>query len=223
MAQLDKEAFARLIEPHFDRLFRLAYRLCGTRSDAEDLVQDVLIRLFERRDELSSIRDLKPWLGRVLYNRFVDGTRSYGRQPLQLVADDLMDASADNDPAVAASDSQRIGELSAALDRLSEDHRTVILMHDAEGYTLPEIETLTGIPIGTLKSRLNRARSRLRDLLGSSMHAGGALPTAGALPAAGALPTGRPATGVDSATDRHPATGVAKKMEPFPDPERVGE
>src|SRR5262245_14231916 len=74
-AETPQQAFERLMRPHLRRLHRLAYRLTGSAADAEDLLQDVLIRLFERANELSSIADLSPWTSRVLYNRYVDSRR----------------------------------------------------------------------------------------------------------------------------------------------------
>ena len=172
------EIFTRLVEPHFDRLFRLAYRLTGTRNDAEDLLQDVLTRLYEQRQALPEVKELKPWLSRVLYNRFIDTTRATQRRPLTLVGDGAaaeqiaaeQAAVAQNgpdgaDPATLDRAARRTARLEQALSQLSRDHRTLVLMHDAEGYTLPEIADLTGTPTGTLKSRLSRARARLRDLL----------------------------------------------------------
>jgi len=165
--------FATLIEPHHQRLFRLAFRLCGSRADAEDLLQDVLIKLYQRRQELSSIKDLKPWLGRVLYNQFVDNGRRNQRRQLILVGnanpdtDSAATADPQTEPVTATTSAETASRLQRALARVSEDHRILLLMHDAEGYTLPEIESLTGTPIGTLKSRLSRARARLRDLLKS--------------------------------------------------------
>lgn len=156
-----------LIRPHLDKLYRLAYRLTGTRTDAEDLVQDVLVKVFAR-DELSSVRDLGAWLGRVLYNQFIDDRRRYGRMPIKLVDDEqtvefaASDADAPEQQAAAA---QQRNRLSRALAKLSEEQRVAVLLHDAEGYTLSEIEALTAAPIGTLKSRLHRARARLADLL----------------------------------------------------------
>ena len=167
------QTFSRLVEPHFDRLFRLAYRLTGSRSDAEDLLQDVLTRLFEQRHKLEQIKDLKPWLTRVLYNRFVDGTRSARRRPLTLVGDTAevekiapsAEAADRADPALQNETARRAARLEKALNQLNKDQRTLVLMHDAEGYTLPEIASLTDTPTGTLKSRLSRARAKLRELL----------------------------------------------------------
>ena len=174
MSRHAQEAFAALLQPHFPKLYSLAYRLSGTQADAEDLVQDVLVKLYERRTELSSIRDLAPWLGRVLYNQFIDNKRRYNRQPLTLVGTatdlDAISGAADrasqrDDPSRLSSDAQDRKELAEAQDKLSEEHRLVLLMHDVEGYKLPELQKLTGIASGTLKSRLHRARARLKSLL----------------------------------------------------------
>ena len=170
----NKEHFDKLLRPHVDRLYRLAYRLTGAVSDAEDLVQDVLIKAYERVDELSSIEALAPWLGRVLYNRFVDDSRRYARNRFRTVSVDeqhshaptgleLADAGAG--PEAGAQQALDIMALQKGLAQLSIDHRTVLLLHDSEGYKLEEIQLITGTPVGTLKSRLHRARARLRALV----------------------------------------------------------
>lgn len=166
------QAFERLMRPHLDKLYRLAFRLTGTVADAEDLVQDVLVKLYTRRAELSSIEDLSPWLGRVLYNLFVDTRRRSKRRRLGLVATDVEQQSASAthhspapDPQAQTAQAFDISRLHEALQRLSEEHRTVVLLHDAEGYTLAEIQRVTDVPVGTLKSRLHRARARLREIL----------------------------------------------------------
>ena len=166
------QAFAELVRPHLESLYRLAYRLTGTVADAEDLLQDVLCRLYERRGELAAIESLGPWLKRVLHHRFVDGTRRRARQRLVSVGSSAeaeraaLEATlapiAPADPGSAFD----LTRLAAALAQLSVEHRTVLLMHDAEGYKLMEIQEITGTELGTLKSRLHRARARLRELLG---------------------------------------------------------
>jgi RNA polymerase sigma-70 factor (ECF subfamily) len=164
------DRFDALLEPHLARLYRLAYRLSGDVADAEDLVQEVLIKAYGRRDELTSIDALGPWLGRVLYNRFIDEARGHRRKRLRTVSLDTgtqapEPASSAPEPDEAADAQLDIKRLQAALAALSLDHRTVLLMHDSEGYKLEEIQRITSIPVGTLKSRLHRARARLRDLL----------------------------------------------------------
>jgi RNA polymerase sigma-70 factor (ECF subfamily) len=162
--------FENLVRPEIDRLYRFAYRLTDSRADAEDLVQEVLVTAFERRDELSSIEALGPWLARVLYNRFVDQRRRYERRRLRIVdvgADGGTDSEAGALPSAeeAAALELDIRALRAALAELSREQRVVVLMHDSEGYKLTEIQAITGTELGTLKSRLHRGRARLREIL----------------------------------------------------------
>ncbi len=163
------EAFAELVRPHLSKLYRLAYRLTGSQHDAEDLVQDVLVKVYARQDELTSIRELSPWLGRVVYNQFIDDKRRYGRTPLKLVGSDAdvedLAATANGSPANAASRAEVQGRIIEALKKIAEEQRVVLVLHDVEGYKFKEIHELTGVPMGTLKSRLSRARARLRVLL----------------------------------------------------------
>ncbi len=171
------ESFEELLRPHLERLYRLAYRLTGSVHDAEDLLQDVLVKIFRRREELSSILDLSPWLGRVLYNQFIDDRRRYAGRRLHVIkgADrpahepDPVDSLPSERPGPEDDAEQRVDitRLNAALEKLSDEHRLVVLLHDSEGYTLSEIQRVTGTPVGTLKSRLHRARARLRELLQS--------------------------------------------------------
>ena len=164
-------ALERLLRPHFDRLYRLAYRLCGNRADAEDLFQDVLVKAFDKADTIAELDNPGTWLSRVMYNRFVDTTRQRARRRLTTVADgELGGGGLENlgGPAAAEADAARLERrktLEQALAKLSEEHRVVVLLHDTEGYKIKEIEELTGIPAGTVKSRLHRARSRLREIL----------------------------------------------------------
>jgi RNA polymerase sigma-70 factor (ECF subfamily) len=164
------QRFSALLGPHMDRLYRLAYRLTGNAADAQDLLQDVLIKLYERERELSSIETLAPWLCRVLYNQFVDDARNQKRRRLKLITlgADQHPEHSDEADAFTVSDGRRQFDISAlrnAIASLSIEHRTVLLMHDAEGYKLEEIQQITGVPVGTIKSRLHRGRARLRELL----------------------------------------------------------
>ena len=163
--------FERLLKPHMQRLYRLAYRLTHSRPEAEDLFQDVLTKVFARLDELAELRDPGPWLSRVLYNQFVDHRRRYARQRLVSVEEGQLpgkSVEALHGNLDDSADPGRLGDirsLQSALDCLSNEHRTVVLLHDAEGYKLEEIHSITGDPVGTIKSRLHRARARLRELL----------------------------------------------------------
>lgn len=164
-------SFTALVRPHLERLYRLAYRLTQHREDAQDLVQDVLLKLHPQADKMAEVDSVAAWLSRVLYNQFVDNQRRYARRRLHTV--DHRDYSADPDTAQAEQASTEelvegeftITRVQAALEQLSDDHRLIINLHDVEGYTLTEIAEITGIPHGTLKSRRHRARERLQLLL----------------------------------------------------------
>lgn len=165
------ESFDALLRPHLDRLYRFAFRLAGSKPEAEDLFQDVLTKVFARLDVLIEIEEPAPWLCRVMYNHFVDNQRRFTRERLVAVAESaLPEGTVDalpggRDTAAAAERADNIMRLDAALARLSDEHRVVVLLHDTEGYKLAEIQAITDTPIGTLKSRLHRARARLREIL----------------------------------------------------------
>ena len=166
-----RASFDALIKPHLDRLYRLSFRLAGNKAEAEDLFQDVLTKIFPRLDELIEIEEPGSWLCRVMYNHFIDNRRRYARQRLVSVSEDrlpgksLEELPGNLDPVADAERLDNIMRLQRALSELSEDHRLVVLLHDSEGYKLTEIQGVTGTPVGTLKSRLHRARARLREIL----------------------------------------------------------
>lgn len=169
-----KHAFDQLVRPHFDRLYRLAYRLTGRKAEAEDLFQELLIKAYGKLDTLADIDEPGAWMSRVMYNLFVDHHRRFARQRMHLVEEGQLAgegmaglAGADN-PVANNERLQQLMQLDAALQQLSVDHRIVVLLHDTEGYKLEEIQELTGSPIGTVKSRLHRARARLREILTAS-------------------------------------------------------
>jgi RNA polymerase sigma-70 factor (ECF subfamily) len=165
--------FERLLRPHLDRLYRFANRLTGSKPEAEDLFQDVLLKLFSKLDDLVAIEEPGSWASRVMYNHFVDNRRRFARQRLVSVDEGRLppggiDALPDTGgPEVDIGRLDDINRLDRALAQLSDEHRLVVLLHDSEGYKLKEIQAITGIPVGTLKSRLHRARARLRELLSS--------------------------------------------------------
>lgn len=167
----NKLVFEHLVRPHFDRLFRLAWRLAGSKADAEDLFQELLIKAFGKLDELVNIDQPGPWLCRVMYNLYVDDRRRFARQRIHTVeeghlpGDGLAGLPGPDDPVYNNQRIEQLQRLDKALAQLSDEHRLVVLLHDTEGYKLTEIQDLTGVPMGTVKSRLHRARARLRDIL----------------------------------------------------------
>ena len=163
--------FERLTRPHFDRLYRLAWRLSGSKAEADDLFQELLIKAFGRLDELAGIEKPGPWLARVMYNLFIDQQRRFRRQRMATVAegdlpgDGFAELAGDLDPVADKARYDQLHALDRALSQLSDEHRIIVLMHDTEGYKLTEIQEITGVPVGTVKSRLHRARARLKEIL----------------------------------------------------------
>jgi RNA polymerase sigma-70 factor (ECF subfamily) len=170
----DAAEFERLLRPHVPALYRSAYRWTGAVDRAEDLVQQLLVRLFPRLVELRALEQVRPWALRVMYRIFVDELRRTRASPVQFGADANDDgASAEDEawldpgpePAELVEQQLTQERLLRAWEHLGEEHRAVLSMHDIEDYTLPELAQIMDIPLGTLKSRLHRARARLRALL----------------------------------------------------------
>ena len=165
------EVFERLVRPHFDRLYRLAWRLAGSKAEAEDLFQELLIKAYGKLDDLVTIDEPGSWLSRVMYNLFIDEQRRFARMRMHVVeegflaGDGLEGLPGPSDPARDNERLEKLRQLDSALARLSDEHRIIVLLHDTEGYKLTEIQKLMGIPVGTVKSRLHRARARLREIL----------------------------------------------------------
>jgi RNA polymerase sigma factor (sigma-70 family) len=169
----DAAEFERLMSEHVPALYRSAYRWTGAVDRAEDLVQQLLLRLYPRLAELRELDRLRPWALRVMYRIFVDGIRRERASPVQVGAETAGDEAAEDEPwldpgpgpAELAEQELTQERIVRAWERLGEDHRVVLSLHDIEDYSLPELAQIMDIPLGTLKSRLHRARARLRELL----------------------------------------------------------
>jgi RNA polymerase sigma factor (sigma-70 family) len=172
----DAVEFAQLMRDHVPAFYRSAYRWTGAVDRAEDLVQQLLLRLYPRLPELRKLDQIRPWALRVMYRIFVDQLRRERSSPVQFGADPLGDddgaasedeAWLDPGPGPQELSEQELTQerVLRAWEQLGEEHRVVLAMHDIEDYTLPELAQIMEIPLGTLKSRLHRARARLRELL----------------------------------------------------------
>ena len=165
--------FDHLLREHVPALYRAAYRWTGAVDRSEDLVQELLVRLYPKLDELRGLDRIRPWALRVMYRIFVDQVRRERSSPVQFGSDppddneeeaqELIDLSAG--PAELLEQELTQDRVLAAWERLSEEHRVVLSMHDIEDYSLPELAQIMDVPLGTLKSRLHRARAKLKDLL----------------------------------------------------------
>jgi len=162
------DEFEALLKPHVGHLYRVAYRLTNQPEAAEDLVQDLMLHFYPKLQELKQIENLKPWLARSLYNRFIDNLRKSKRNPISdALEDTVLESVTDQNLQPDHETEQGLMQirLTKALDQLNEDQRYVIMLHDMEGYTLTELAEVMGTPVGTLKSRLHRARNRVKEVL----------------------------------------------------------
>jgi RNA polymerase sigma-70 factor (ECF subfamily) len=167
MPDLSPEAFDERIAPQLALLFRAAWRLTGNRADAEDLVQDTCVLACENLKALGEADHPDRWLLRVLYHRFIDGTRRRRRSPVVAAgrSDEFPLPVADEPgPEDLASQSEQERALQAACDKLSDTQRALLSLR-AEGYGLDEIETITGVGKDVLRARLHRARLSLARYL----------------------------------------------------------
>ena len=167
----EKARFMRLVQPHFDALYGAARRLTLSPSDAEDLVQDVSLKAFERIDELEKIEFRRAWLLKVLYHEFVDRQRAKARSPVDQ-ADTGEDSFGpegltreDVGPDEQAEKDAQAARIIRAMGILGGDDCSLLALRDIEEYSLDELQALTGLPQTTIKSRLHRTRSKLGRLL----------------------------------------------------------
>ena len=144
-------------------LYTVAYRLTGNDTDAQDLVQDVLLRV---RRGLETYRpgSLEGWLSRITTNAFLDDIRRRRRRPLDALPDDPDRAVP---PAIGADETSAAGSISdevqAALTRLPDEYRAAVVLCDVVGLSYEEIGEALGIPVGTVRSRIHRGRRQLRE------------------------------------------------------------
>lgn len=165
-----KTEFTQQIRPHLQILYRQAYRLTGSQESAEDLVQDLLIQVYEKNIDLKSYQKPAGWLLRALYNLFVDQYRKKNRLPIddrEASSDEIIESISDESetPHILLERQNTRKSIDTALKSLNPEQQILISLHDVEGYSLPELSEIMSIPIGTLKSRLHRARQSLREII----------------------------------------------------------
>ncbi|MEO8065050.1 MAG: RNA polymerase sigma factor [Pseudomonadota bacterium] len=172
------EQFEFLMRGHIPALYRYAYRWTGDVDQAEDLVQEALTRVFQELPQLLQIERVRPWVARVMYRIFIDNLRRARRSPVIFVGrsgatgavledeDEDNEAAADTwDPAELTDQALDHQRIAGVWPQLHEQHRVVLALYEIEGYSLEEVAAILEVPAGTVKSRLHRARHRLRELL----------------------------------------------------------
>ena len=155
-----------VVRTHSARVYRLAYRLTGNAHDAEDLTQDVFVRVFR---SLSSYTPgtFEGWLHRITTNLFLDLMRRRARIRFEALADDAPErlAGREPSPAQAYDDTHWDDDVQRALDALAPEFRAAVVLCDIEQLTYEEIADVLGIKLGTVRSRIHRGRTQLRAAL----------------------------------------------------------
>ena len=170
----DKEQlFEDELLPHADALYNFAYHLTYNEEDANDLEQDTFMKAFRFINSFDSRTNAKAWLFKILKNGFINEYRRKKKEPSKVDYEDIIAyQDADEDKGGVAFDLREdifdgmMGdEITIALNSLPIDFKTVILLCDIEGFTYEEIAKIIDIPIGTVRSRLHRARNMLKESL----------------------------------------------------------
>ena len=152
---ISRDAFAQEVRALTDTAFAVSYLILGNRADCEDAMSEAILRAYEGRDKLKRWDSFRAWFLRILRNEAYDTLRKRRRlTPVEELPEG---------PAPDPDSAGRL-DLAAALSRLTEDQRTALLLQQ-EGYALEEIGEALDVPVGTVKSRLSRAKSTLRTIL----------------------------------------------------------
>jgi RNA polymerase sigma-70 factor (ECF subfamily) len=173
----DRSTFTEQASPHFDGLYAAAMRMTRNPADAEDLVQETLIRAYRGFEGFSDGTNLRAWLYRILTNTFINSYRAKQRRPEQTELDESEDLylyrrlggleaakmgrSAEDEMLDLFSET----EVKSAIEALPESFRMCVLLADVEGFAYKEIAEMLDIPIGTVMSRLHRGRKSLQRTL----------------------------------------------------------
>ncbi|MGL5827102.1 MAG: RNA polymerase sigma factor SigE [Nocardioides sp.] len=177
-----------IVERHSDRVYRLAYRLTGNRPDAEDLTQEVFVRVFRSLDTYTP-GTFAGWLHRITTNLFLDQARRKQRIRFDALTDTraAFIVGADAEPGAAVIERHFDDDVEGALAALPPDFRAAVVLCDVEGLSYDEIADILGAKLGTVRSRIHRGRAMLRQALAHRA------PLAGRTRYAGPIPDGESA------------------------------
>ena len=167
----DTDSFGELVRRYQDRLYNIAFRVVGNPEDAADVVQDAFVSAYQALATFKGDSEFFTWLYRIAFNTAISQKRK--KRPTVSV-DSSREADGSYDPADVSSDvapdaalerAEDEQVLAAAIAKLSDEHRAVLVLKDIDGSKYEEIAAALGIPIGTVRSRLHRARLELRQLI----------------------------------------------------------
>ena len=171
---IDRAALERFVNEYADKAYGFAIGLCADEQKAGDLVQEAFVRVFDNADRLDASRGLDQWFLTVMKRIYLDGLRLMDNRPKVdfdlpiggglTVADALPDER--EEALIARLEREETGRLvREAMSRLSPEHRGILLMIDLNGTGYEDAAKALGVPLGTVRSRIVRARAALRDVL----------------------------------------------------------
>jgi RNA polymerase sigma factor (sigma-70 family) len=158
-------SWEEIVRAHSARVYRLAYRLTGNKHDAEDLTQEVFVRVFR---SLSSYTPgtFEGWLHRITTNLFLDMARRRQRIRFEGLGDETAQRLHSGPTPAQAFDERHLdGDIAAALEALAPEYRAAVVLCDIEGLSYEEIAATLGVKLGTVRSRIHRGRAQLRAAL----------------------------------------------------------
>ncbi len=172
----DSARFEELVRAHGASLYRVAYRLCGDQDDAEDLLQEALLEAFEAFGRFRAGTHFDRWVFRIMRNSYIDRVRKRPKARIDSLdgthgngqfngTREIVDLTSVPDLRILADTLD--GPIQLALQSLPEEFRTVVILSDLEELSYQEISQTLGCPIGTVRSRLHRGRSILKEKLKS--------------------------------------------------------
>jgi RNA polymerase sigma-70 factor (ECF subfamily) len=178
----DQAAWELIVKQHWRKVFNVAYKFVGKHDEAEDLTQDIFLKIFRSLDTFDRRANFQTWLISVSRNLCIDHYRSVRKEretiDRQVDANELTPAAPDAGPIAALEQRDRVTLLRQALAKLPESLRTAVVLRDLQELSYQEIADRLHLPEGTVKSRINRGRTELarqvRKLGGGADHSGGA-------------------------------------------------
>ena len=168
----DLDAYDRLVGLYQDRVYQVAYRITGNREDAWDAAQETFLSAFRSLPRFRGASAFSTWVHRIAANAALDLIRRRPTHPLVSLED--VTVSAGDDPAETATRSELQRRIHRAITTLPADQRVVVVLRDVQGLSYEEIAGVLRLPLGTVRSRLSRAREALRRQLADLAPAAGA-------------------------------------------------
>jgi RNA polymerase sigma-70 factor, ECF subfamily len=172
--QPTRESFEREVIPHLDSIYSMALRLARNPEDANDLLQETVLRAYRFFHQFTPGTNSRAWVLTILFNNFRNGYRKSGREQVsaseaefteRLEAESMAADQRHSDPEALAFADVMEPEVQAALDSLPEEFRSAMLLIDVQELSYQEVSGVLGVPVGTVKSRVSRGRALMREAL----------------------------------------------------------